>query len=132
MHELSVMAGIIEMVEKSAVEHNVDKIRKIRLIVGQMSNAIPDALIMGFDMLKDDKLFTEDAVLEIEYVKAKIKCNECGFEFQPGDGYIFTCSQCKSLRTEFVEGDQLYIDYFEGDGDDDGESRNEEKPNGKE
>ncbi len=130
MHELSVMSGIIEMVAKSAEENNIAKIRKLRLIVGQMSNAIPDALQMGFDMLKEEGPFAEDAILEIEFVKTKVKCHECGHEFQPESGYVFTCSQCKSMQTEIVEGEQLYVDYYEGDNEDDSQSGNEEKSDG--
>lgn len=115
MHELSVMSGIIEVIENSAKENNIHKIKKVKLVVGQMSNAVPDALTMAFDMLKGAGPFTEDAILEIDFINTRVRCHECECEFQPGDGYIFICPQCKGLHTEVIEGEQLYVDYFEGD-----------------
>ncbi|OEF95783.1 hydrogenase maturation nickel metallochaperone HypA [Desulfuribacillus alkaliarsenatis] len=119
MHELSVMAGIIDVINTSAKENNIHKIRKVKLIVGQMSNAIPDSLRMAFDMLRDDGPFIEDAILEIETVKTQVKCHECNHQFQPEEGYIFTCPECKGLHTEIIAGEQLYVDFFEGDKIDD-------------
>jgi len=114
---MSVMSGIIDVVGKSASEHNIHKVRKVRLVVGQMANAIPDALMMAFDMLKGEGPFTEDAKLEIEFIETRVRCNDCECEFRPEAGYIFTCPQCKGLHTEVIEGEQLYVDYFEGDND---------------
>ncbi|OEH84366.1 hydrogenase maturation nickel metallochaperone HypA [Desulfuribacillus stibiiarsenatis] len=115
MHELSVMSGIIDVVSNSARENGIEKVKKVRLIVGQMSNALPDALQMGFEMLKETGPFTEDAVLEIEFIKTTVKCLDCEYEYHPEEGYIFTCPTCKSIRTEVIDGEQLYVDYYEGD-----------------
>lgn len=112
---MSVMQGIIDVIRKSAEENNINQIRKVKLVVGQMANAIPDALEMAFTMQKPEGPFTENAELEIEFVRTRVKCNECESEFRPGEGYIFICPQCNGLDTYVIDGEQLYVDYYEGD-----------------
>ena len=103
---MSVMQGIIDVIRKSAEENNINQIRKVKLVVGQMANAIPDALEMAFTMQKPEGPFTENAELEIEFVRTRVKCNECESEF---------CPQCNGLDTYVIDGEQLYVDYYEGD-----------------
>lgn len=115
MHELSIMSGVIDLVSQSARDNNITMINKVKLVVGEHSNAVPDSLQMGFEMLKNTGPFTEDAVLEIETKRLRARCQECECEFHPKENYNFICPQCNYKKTDIIAGDRLYVDYYEGD-----------------
>ncbi|WP_206812580.1 hydrogenase maturation nickel metallochaperone HypA/HybF [Paradesulfitobacterium ferrireducens] len=115
MHEMSLMAEMIELLGCSARENNIDKIIKVHLVVGKMTMALPDALTMAFDVFKTEDIFAPSAELTIEQRETIAKCRTCGSTFSAPDNYLFICPTCQGLRIEIISGRELYIASFEGE-----------------
>ncbi|MEF9841509.1 MAG: hydrogenase maturation nickel metallochaperone HypA [Raoultibacter sp.] len=120
MHELGIMTGVMEVVDKSAAEAGADKILKVSLSVGVMTEAIEDALRFAFEALAESNPMYKDAELQITMVQPRSRCLECGTEFEH-DRFHMTCPQCGEFATELIAGRELQIDSIEVDIPDDNE-----------
>ncbi len=116
MHELSIMESVMDTVRKSADELNIHRIEKIKLVIGKMTMALPESLQFAFQALARDELFS-GAVLEIEERDIICRCGGCQNEFPLKNAYHFVCPGCGSRDLEMIQGNELYIDSYEGDED---------------
>lgn len=115
MHEMGLMAEMVNLLAESAKEHQVGRINKVKLIVGKMTNALPDALLLAFDVYKEQELFSPSAILDIEEKETIGHCGSCGETFPVSDNFLFICPACHGLRIEIVSGRELYIENYEGE-----------------
>lgn len=113
MHELGIMTGVMEAVKQSADDAGADKVLKVTLSVGVMTEAIEDALRFAFEALSENTMF-EDAELEINMIQPKSRCMECGAEFEHDRFHRF-CPACESFATELIAGREMQIDSIEVD-----------------
>ena len=113
MHELGIMTGVMDAVTKSAEDAGADKVLKITLSVGEMTECIPDALEFSFEALSEGTL-CEGADLIINMVAPKSRCLECGAEFEHDRFHMF-CPECDSFATQLLAGRELQIDSIEVD-----------------
>lgn len=113
MHELGIMTGVMEAAETAARDAGADRIMRIDLSVGEMTEAIEDALQFAFEALSEGTL-ADGATLEIKMVKPKSCCLECGLEYEH-DRFSRTCPECDSFATELIAGKELQIDSIEVD-----------------
>ena len=120
MHELGIMTGVMDAITKSAHEAGADKVLKVTLSVGEMTECIQDALEFAFEALIEDDPFVRDAELTINMIKPKSRCLECGAEFEHDRFHMF-CPECDSFATELLAGRELQIDSIEVDIPDDEE-----------
>ena len=79
MHELGIMTGVMEAVEKSAVQAGATKVLKVTLSIGEMTEAIEDSLRFAFEVLTE-RTMSEGAELEINMVAPRSLCLDCGAE----------------------------------------------------
>ena len=114
MHELGIMTGVLEAVTKSAHEAGAVRVLKVSISVGEMTEAIQDALEFAFEALSDCDEFVKGAELSITMVKPKSRCLECGAEFEHDRFHMF-CPKCESFATELIAGRELQIDSIEVD-----------------
>lgn len=115
MHELSLVQGILEAVLEQAETYQIKKIEKVKIVVGEMTSAMPEALQFAFEVLSRDTFTSaREAVLEIENRPVKLICRDCHLVFMP-EGLKYSCSQCISSRTDILEGRELFVEYFEGE-----------------
>lgn len=126
MHELGIMTGVLDTVEKSAKQAGADKVLKVSLSVGEMTEAIEDALRFAFEALSEQGEYAlcEGAELDITMVKPKSRCLECGAEYEH-DRFHMLCPACESFATELIAGRELQIDSIEVDIPDDEETAEE-------
>jgi len=114
MHELSIMEGVMDMVRESAIEHNISKVSKLKLVIGKLTMVLPDSLQFSFEVLSQDELF-RGAVLDIEMREIRILCKQCDQYSVLEDGYNFVCPACGANKVEIVNGRELYLDNYEGE-----------------
>lgn len=113
MHELGIMTGVVEAVGEAARQNNANKVLKVSLSVGVMTEAIPDALHFAFEALCEmDPLF-EGAELDITMVEPLSRCVECGHEFVH-DRFHVLCPECGGFA-DLIAGKDLRIDSIEVD-----------------
>lgn len=120
MHELGIMTGVMESVTTAARDAGADKILKITLRVGVMTEAIEDALRFAFDVVAENTL-AEGAELEIIMVEPESICLSCGHTFAH-DRFHMLCPECESPFTELIKGKELEIASLEVDLPDEEES----------
>lgn len=113
MHELGIMTGVMEVVEKTAVEAGADKVLSITLSVGEMTEAIEDALMFAFEALSENTI-ADGAELKINMIKPKSVCLECGEEFEH-DRFHMLCPKCGSAFSKLIAGREMQIDSIEVD-----------------
>ena len=122
MHELGIMTGVLDSVEASAKEAGADRVLVVRLSVGEMTEAIEDALRFAFEALSEQQEYAlcAGAELDITMVRPKSRCLECGAEYEH-DRFHMLCPECGSFATELIAGRELQIDNIEVDIPDEGD-----------
>lgn len=116
MHELGIMTGVLDAVVASAREAQAERIAQVSLSVGEMTEAIQDALVFAFEALRDlpEYELAKDAQLHITMVRPKSRCLECGAEYEH-DRFHMLCPECGSFATQLLAGRELQIDSIEVD-----------------
>lgn len=118
MHELGIMTGVMEAATTSAREAGATRLLKVTLSIGEMTEAIEDALLFAFEALRETDPFTSDAEIDIHMIRPKSRCLECGAQFEHDRFHMF-CPECDSFATELICGRELQIDSIEVDLPDD-------------
>lgn len=120
MHEMSIVLSIFSAIDEKVISLRGTlegaKVAKISLKVGEISTVVPEALQFSFEVARKSTIF-DGAVLEVEKVPVRGRCQACSQEF-PLDDVIFICPGCGSPRVELTQGRELFIDSFELDDDD--------------
>jgi len=113
MHETALMESVLAILRESAKANGIQKITKVKLKVGELTNALPEALELAFEAAKGD-LLAKNAVLEIEQVKAQVFCRNCR-KISTMYCFFSYCSHCLSSNVKIIAGAELLIDYYEGE-----------------
>ncbi len=100
---MSFAQAILDTVMKIVEEKGAKKVNYVKIAVGNLLMLNPEQLKFCFDVVTRGTV-AENAKLEIEVVKAKIKCTSCGKEF---DEYIGICDECGGILS--VEGGKEMI-----------------------
>ena len=116
MHELGIMTGVMDAVCESARANNALRVTRVDMSIGEMTEAIQDALDFAFEALRDlpEYELCKDAQLNITMVRCKSHCLECDSEYVH-DRFHMLCPNCGSFATEMVAGKELQIDSIEVD-----------------
>lgn len=115
MHELSLMGDIIGIVQRDAEGRGLKRIDRVKLLVGTLSNAMPDALHMAFRMYMADRstMLGEAAELQIELEEARAECVLCGLEYVP-DRAVALCPACQFPSGKLTAGEAFRVISYEG------------------
>lgn len=115
MHEMSLMYEIIQLVSKDAKSRGFQKVKQIQVIVGDLSNVLPDALELAFFYFckKEAGLLAEDSQLKIIQEKAITQCQSCLHKFEP-DFRVALCPKCGLLSGLLISGETFQVESYEG------------------
>jgi hydrogenase nickel incorporation protein HypA/HybF len=115
MHEYPITLEIIRLAENAALGNGAAKVRKIALVIGDLSGYVGDSVSMYFGEISRGTL-CEGADLEIRRVKSQVQCAVCGqvFERKP---FSFACPSCGGDAHPTKTGTEFYIEYIETDDD---------------
>ena len=124
MHELGIMTGVMESVETAARNAGALKVTEVRLVVGEMTEAVTSALEFAFEALREQSEYAlcKDAVLTVEMIRPKSHCLACDATYEH-DRFTMLCPECGSFATELLAGRELHIDSIEVDLPDGEDSR---------
>lgn len=116
MHEMALMGDILNLVQEDAVTRNIKRLKMIELIVGELSNAMPDALKMAFAIYKEqnEDLFTQDAELRLVIEEAEAECIFCQTKYRP-DKKITICPSCQMPSGKIIAGETFQVLSYEGE-----------------
>lgn len=105
------MLSVMESAEQAARNVQAKRITKITLTVGEMNEALPEALEFAFEVLSPQTL-AEQAELVINRIKPRSRCLVCGEEFEH-DRFCRVCPACQALAVELLAGRELHIESIE-------------------
>ncbi len=112
---MSLMLEIIKIVSEDARSHGFSKVDKIDVIVGDLSNVLPDALELAFFYFQKQGLGIPDENTELEIIReaAKAQCQTCLFEFIP-DYRLAMCPKCGLPNGLLISGETFRVQSYEG------------------
>ncbi len=117
MHELSIAESLIKIIGEEMAKHGLKKLLSVKIIYGQISAIVPEALETAFEILTVNTPFA-GATMEIEVKPMVVRCRQCGQEFSPSqeERMIMPCPQCATeFGHEIISGRELYIDNIEAE-----------------
>lgn len=123
MHELAIAQSLIGIIEQEALPYAGAKVTRVRVLIGELSGVMPDALKFAFEAISVGGI-AEGASLEIEEVPLRIRCHHCGEVLAVEDPFL-TCPNCEGTDVEMVTGRELEIRSIEIE---DGNQASEEHP----
>lgn len=111
MHEMSLMGGVFEVIEQTLSLYEVNRVLQVKLKVGELTNAEPDALLMAFEAYSKDTV-CEGAELIVERVPVLGRCRQCQNEFSIKT-IFFICPNCQNPNIEIIQGEELLLESLE-------------------
>ncbi len=114
MHELQVTERILDIAVKHAAGHNVSKIVRIGLKIGELSDLEDEWIQRYFDYLSKGTL-AENARLAIERAPIVLRCEACACSFEvskDGLGEV-ACPDCGESRCQLVSGREYVVQNME-------------------
>lgn len=103
MHELALMSEVVTAVSERCAGSRVSR---VRLEVGRLAGASPDALRFCFEVCAHGTSL-EGADLDIEEIPGQARCRTCGLSVEWNDP-LASCS-CGSVALDVIAGQELRI-----------------------
>lgn len=108
---MTLMGGVFAAIEETVSQHEIKRVLKIKLKVGELTNAVPEALLTAFEAYSKDTI-CEGAELVVERVPVRARCRECLQEFDVKTMF-FLCPKCQNARVEVIQGEELLLESLE-------------------
>jgi hydrogenase nickel incorporation protein HypA/HybF len=108
MHEMGVaqqMADIALAALPGEVEN--PRVVRVNLRIGRLAAVVKESLTFCFDIISRGTPL-EGAMLAIEDVPVRLRCRDCGHEWEV-DGPEFRCPSCREGAVDLVSGRELEI-----------------------
>ncbi len=107
MHEVSLVEDVVELVAAEARKQAFSRVRVIRLKLGALGHAEPEALRFCFDAVTSGTI-ADGARLEIEMVPGQGWCSACRRSALLDERFA-ACPTCGSAPLQIVAGDELRL-----------------------
>ena len=118
MHELSIAESLLEIIVDECKKHGLERVKKVKLQIGQFAAVVPESLTFCFEMVSRDTV-ASGALIEIESVGIVARCDVCDFSFEVQD-QVFLCPRCGEPALVLLSGRELSVTSIEGEtGEDD-------------
>jgi hydrogenase nickel incorporation protein HypA/HybF len=113
MHELAVTEQVLDVVLRHAEQAKASRVNRIELVIGDMTSFVDDSIQFFFDSLSEGTI-AQGAQLVFRRVPVRIRCRQCGTEFEPGS-VDWRCPSCAAFAGEVLAGREFYVDSIEID-----------------
>lgn len=111
MHEISLVRNIFRTLEDE-FPGETERIRKISLTAGILSNVQPILMQNAFEAVLEEETRYRKASLEVTVLPVRIKCETCDTVSEIID-YRFVCSACGRPSRNIIQGEELLISKVE-------------------
>ena len=108
MHELALMNAVVERVCATARAEHARRVTDIRLVCGEMSGVVPDALNFCFDICVAGTI-AEGATLHVERMPAAWRCASCTTDAATLPDDSGTCPRCGTASLQLVQGREFSL-----------------------
>ena len=107
MHEVSLADSVIELIEHAAVREGFQRVRRVRLEIGELACVEVEALEAAFTAASRGRC-TEHARLEITPIAGEGECAACGI-FAPMPSLYELCPQCGERPLQVHRGTEMRV-----------------------
>lgn len=107
MHELGIVYEVIKIVDNFVKDNNINRVEKIVLEIGQLSQAIPRFIEECYPAAIDGTPY-ENTKLEIQTLPANGKCRGCLEVFNIIE-HQKICPKCKVNDYDLISGQEFSI-----------------------
>lgn len=115
MHELSILEGMIQGIQEKAQAEGFGRVVQVRLEVGRLSGAEPEALRFAFEVVSMDTL-AQSATLEILEIPGSGLCQSCKRQVEIQARYDL-CPACGDGFVMVTGGTELRIKDMDVEGE---------------
>ena len=113
MHEMSLCASMVQIIEEQAREQGFSRVRRVWLEIGPLAGVEVAAMRFGFDVVTRGTL-AENATLEILETQAEAWCMACSKQV-PVSQRFDACPECGGFQLQVTGGEELRIKELEVD-----------------
>lgn len=114
MHELSIVASIVESVTETMGSYPGARVKEVRLRVGALASVIEDSLQFCYEIATEGTLL-DGSTLIVRTVPVKMHCEACAQDVEIANLQSFRCPRCERPLTEMRQGRELEIESIEID-----------------
>lgn len=107
MHELGIVYEVIKVVDKFVKENDIQKVEKIVLEIGQLSQAIPRFIEECYPAAVSETPY-EETKLEIIQLPAKAQCGDCSEVYNIIE-HRKICPKCGGGKYHLISGEEFNI-----------------------
>ena len=111
MHELAVTQSMVNLVLDEARKGNARKVKKINLVLGELSGVVGDCVQFYFSLMSKDTI-AEGATISFSTVPTQARCRQCARVFEVKDS-DWVCPECHSVGVDLVAGNELLVESIE-------------------
>jgi len=113
LHEYALVSSIFGILNEKIKEYNVNKVKQVKLMVGDMTGVEDMTMKSCFEIVAKDTP-VEGADLIIQRIPVKAQCTNCNHEFIV-HGWDYKCPQCNKTGVRIIAGKELYIESIEAE-----------------
>jgi len=122
MHEIGITRNMFDLVSKEAGKAGAKTVRKVDLVIGEMTGAVADSVAFYFDLLSKGTI-AEGADVCVRMVSPMVLCRNCNRTSRLERKTYWTCPHCDDGRMQIIAGRELIVKSIDigrdGDGDKD-------------
>ncbi len=112
MHELSIVASIVDAVTESLAAYPGARVQSVRLRVGALSSVIEDSLQFCYGIATDGTALAGSALV-VQIVPVVGHCDACAADVELPSLQSFRCPTCNGPITDLQHGRELEIESIE-------------------
>lgn len=112
MHELSIVASIVDTVTESLTVYPGARVKQVRLRVGALASVVPESLEFCWGIAAGGTAL-EGSQLVVNVLPVVAHCGKCGEDVELEGIQSFRCPQCGEPCFDLRQGRELEIDSIE-------------------
>lgn len=113
MHEGAIVKSLFDIAQGCLSKTTLKEVHEVKVVIGKLHHVVTEVIQMYFNAMKEDYEGFADASLIIEERDPVIKCAKCG-QIMTLKDVVFICTECNSMHTDVVQGNEMYIESMEG------------------
>jgi hydrogenase nickel incorporation protein HypA/HybF len=114
MHELSIVASVVDTVTESLAAYKGARVVEVRLRVGALASVVVDSLEFCWGIATEGTAL-EGSKLVVKTLPVVMHCERCGRDVELGGVQSFRCPICGEPCGDLRQGRELEIDSIEID-----------------
>lgn len=112
MHELSIIASIVDSVTQTMAAYPGSRVKEVRLRVGALASVIEDSLQFCYEIATQGTPL-EGSALIVKILPVSMHCDRCAQEVEIPSLQSFRCPICDQPLTDMRQGRELELDSIE-------------------